>query len=764
MKDTKTINQIILPIRIMVLVSSINLLTVLTTHLLAQSPDKLGLLKNVHHVMMPDTPNYICATFLSNEQPQIIVTGKAQKAAYQYNAIVTSRLDKGKIILFGSDQYFKNPLLYNKDNQQLLLNTLQWAKNKKKKKIQIWSNDQDISTFIDSLTNNKSFTDTVAIGKEVGILILTKDITDSLKINRIEQFVRNGGVLIFGSPLAGIISQNKLDYYELHLNTLFKKAGCYHIAALIDPVENNYQLNIGAIPPYLHISTLLEAFKSPGFTMKKEELEAYANTIRVCLSDNKQSSLLTNRILNSLGLDSGKVIIPSPQKPVFKSDLKNWLAYQIQQFYRGQQLEEHPNPAYIDPASKIFPGEVDKDAKRTNEQVVIPVQVGNQGLWEPYPVFYRWHSTGLYVVAGDIVTVTVGSEYLTQHLKAQIGVHDDNVSHLSYFTRTEADLTKTFELTTGSTQISSPFGGILLITIPDTSSLKTITIQVKGAIKYPYFKMGETSNTDWKNSIRNYPCPWAELATDKIILTVPSYRIRKLEDPEKLMKFWDEVMDADATLAHISTTRVHPERIIVDREVAYGALFTSPAKIVAPDDENCKGMLDETFMRENGLWGQFHELGHRHQFWGIDFSELGEVTENLYSMYVFDKVLHKGIYNHVNISSKEAVINNIKNYMANKPDFTKWGQDPFIALSMYIELIDGFGWQPIQQVFEVYRKLPKAAYPVTQADKRDYWFVNICAATQKDLSAFFSKWEIPITEKSKESVHHYPTWLPDELK
>jgi len=303
-----------------------------------------------------------------------------------------------------------------------------------------------------------------------------------------------------------------------------------------------------------------------------------------------------------------------------------------------------------------------------------------------------------------------------------------------------------------------------MINIPDTTSLKQITVKVSGAVRAPYFKLGVTSVRDWKLKVRDYPGAWAELASDKLILTVPSYRIRKLDDPEKLMKFWDEVMDADAALAAISTERVHPERIIIDRQVAFGYMFTAEKKIVTPDDASCALMLDEELIRKKGSWGHFHELGHRHQFWGIDFGGLGEVTTNLYTMYVYDKVLHKGLYNHENIPGKQAVIDGIKKYMSGKPDFATFCNDPFLALSMYIELIENFGWQSIEQVFRQYRDLPKDRYPGTEADKRDYWFTCISAATGRDLSAFFDKWQVPITEKAKASVKTYPGWLPDELK
>ena len=102
--------------------------------------------------------------------------------------------------------------------------------------------------------------------------------------------------------------------------------------------------------------------------------------------------------------------------------------------------------------------------------------------------------------------------------------------------------------------------------------------------------------------------------------------------------------------------------------------------------------------------------------------------------------------------------------MADNPSYEKWSKDPFTALCMYIEIIEGFGWHPIEQVFKEYRAMPKDRYPITDEEKRDCWFKHICVATQRDLSAFFDKWQLPITAKVKKEVSIYPGWLPDELK
>ena len=235
----------------------------------------------------------------------------------------------------------------------------------------------------------------------------------------------------------------------------------------------------------------------------------------------------------------------------------------------------------------------------------------------------------------------------SRKIVAHIGVHEDALYDMDYFSRNPNDLSKRFDLNKDTTTIYSPYGALLYFDIPLTDKGNLFSAKAVNVINAPYFKMGKTSQKDWLNTIRNYPAPWAELATDKLILTVPSDSIRNLNDPEKLMKFWNEVMHADADLAIAPRKRNHPERIIADNQVAAGYMFTTYNKIVVPIDECLSWMLNEKNKRASGSWGHFHELGHRHQFWGIDFDELEEVSVNLYSVYVCNTVLHKGIFNNV---------------------------------------------------------------------------------------------------------------------
>lgn len=79
------------------------LLLFVTLQTSAQESEKKYLLKGVTNIPLPDSPNYVCATYIIGKQPEVIATAKAELGrAYHFNAIVTSVFGKGKIIVFGS--------------------------------------------------------------------------------------------------------------------------------------------------------------------------------------------------------------------------------------------------------------------------------------------------------------------------------------------------------------------------------------------------------------------------------------------------------------------------------------------------------------------------------------------------------------------------------------------------------------------------------------------------------------------------------------
>jgi hypothetical protein len=737
--------------------------------LAAQSLDKAVLLQGVGKVPLPDV---LGTTITINEQPEIILTAGVPTddpdQSLQLIALASSRLGKGKILAFGTAAYFQKPLVQHVEVQKLLLNCLSWGSSARRKRVQVWGGDAALSAFLTQQARAKLVGTAAALDPSAEILLLSQEVVDTAQVSHIERFVRQGGTLLYGYPLPSTPPTLAQKLSETRCNKLLNQAGLLQSTYITLKYQKLAFLNAGPVPKYLGIRNMLESVSAQIYQMPPAPMQGgymFSYTLEQALALNPADAPIQKRIRQAAHYWPDSLIIPTPAKPVKLG--RNYSSYFMQHHLQENQLREHPNPAYVAPAAATFPGAVPAAAPRLTTELAVPVQVGFTGNWEPNPGSRRAHSTGLYVPAGEKVVIYLASSDSTRRIQAQIGVHDNEVTNKPHFTREAFDLTRRFDLSRRRTEIYSPYGGLLLLNIPDTTGLKQLRLKVQGVVQAPKFQLGKTSLAAWRQTIRQYPAPWAELVSDNVSLTVPSASIRTLNDPDKVLAFWDAVLATDAKLAALPTARRHPERIIVDQEVAYGYMFTMPDKIVVPNDAyGCQYMLDADSLWKNGSWGHFHELGHRHQFKGIDFGGLTEVSVNLYTMYVFDKLLHRGVYanNHERLRSKQHVVEEMNRYLADSPSFEKWKADPFLALIMYVQLIDAFGWEPIEQVYRQYRQLPRSQYPATEAAKRDYWFAAISTATRRNLGPFFAQWRVPVGEEAARAVATYPTWLPAEMQ
>ncbi len=742
----------------------IALLCLATQATIAQHSNTSILLKGIDHLPLPDTPVYPLASYPVNSQSEIIATGKSFYSDLQLPTIVTGQFGKGKAMMLFADVYFKKPFLDTAAVQQFIGNVLTWS-HSEKKTIGIYENQPQLKAYFES-KHFKVSTVSKSISAKTGVIFILSDIKDSAQRAMMLSFIEKGGTVVFASPFPAIMAETRNEVMpEYALNDVLLKTGLYHPNSNFLKASSTGFLNIlSEVPSYLYIDSIL-AYTQNGTYNKlipQNGMTAAEAILRLVAAKADTGSICYKKLVETFSLNDTSTAYPSASHIIRKKSTKEFLGYQLKEI-TIQRNKKDGDYHFVHPAARSFPGEISKSAERINADISIGVHTGRNGLLEPDSAFKRWHSTGYYVPAGETVQIIVPSQLQKRALTAQIGSHDDNLYHMDYFSRSPNDLTSHFDLLKDTTVIYSQYGGLLYINIPDSTTLTNVAFKATGVVSAPYFLLGKTTDEEW-NTIRNNPAPWAELATDKIILTVPSYRIRNLSNPTQLMQFWNEVMDADADLANIPHNRKHPERIIVDQQVSWGYMFTVEYKIVVPDDESCQWMLNESFMREKGSWGHFHELGHRHQFWGYDYDDLGEVTVNLYSMYVYDKVLHKGIYNHEAIASAENVNKSIKNYLANSPSYEKWKNDAFLQLGLYIKIVDAFGWQPIISLHKHFREIYDPKNMTRDDDnRRNNYFVALCEATGKDLSQYFEAWKIPITEDSKSKVKKYPSWMPDVM-
>lgn len=737
-----------------------------TAELAAQDRDKPRLLQGVGQVPMPLKPEPLSTTLTLTEQPEIILTAPVETGlpdqSFHTLAVVTSRLGKGKLAVFGSAAYFRQPLVQNEQVQRLLANCLAWGSSAPRTRVQVWGGDEALRHLLARQAGVKLVGTATALDPTAHVVVVNQALPDTRLLRPLEQFVRRGGTLLYGFP------PPSTPIAPGQLNRLLVKAGIWQSTYLTLQYPTVHFLSASPAPAYLGMRNILHSLRTHHYPTVGpwQGGELFAYTLETAVAQLAPTSPVVQQLRKTVYYNPDSLLVPTPQRPLEQGKGPGYLAYQVQHRLLDKKLRAHLPPTYRAPAAATFPGAVPAAAPRLTTELVLPVRVGPQGLLEPPPGYRRPHSTGLYVPAGEVVRISLPAAAAHRRLEAQIGVHEDDASHLATLTREAFDLTRRFELTQDHTDIYSPYGGLLLLNVPDTSTLSVVRLRVQGAVQAPRFERGKTSLAAWQQTIRHYPAPWAELVSDNISLTVPAARIRALDDPEQLLAFWDGVLATEAQLAALPLPRRHPERVIVDQVVASGAyMFTDAKKIVVPNDTyGCEQMLDVTYLQQKGSWGHFHELGHRHQFHDLDFSGLREVSVNLYTLYVFDKWLHKGLYQDFGPKSRQWVAEEVTRYLADAPSFEKWQANSSLALCMYVQLISSFGWEPIEQVYRQYRQLPRSQYPATEAAKRDYWFAAICTATHRNLSPFFAQWCVPISLEAQHAAAGYPGWLPPEMQ
>ncbi len=351
------------------------------------------------------------------------------------------------------------------------------------------------------------------------------------------------------------------------------------------------------------------------------------------------------------------------------------------------------------PAAAAFPGALPPETKSVRRTMDVDLAVPG------------WHSTGLYAGPGREIAVSIApvtGAASPPPLSVRIGCHRDELWALDSWPRVpEITIERRLDATGG--KAACAFGGPVYVVVPEGATGHA-SVTIEGAVEAPLYVLGVTTKEEWAKS-RRAPGPWAEIGSTRVILSVPSAAIRDLADPEALMKFWDRVLDADADLAGIPHERARPERYCADVEISAGYMHSGYPIMTHLDA--AERMVNVELLATKGDWGLFHEMGHNHQSGDWTFDGTTEVTCNLFTLYVLQHVC--GL---TEIGGHDALADRAKkaaeHVKAGAP-FAKWKGDPFLALAMYVHLIEGFR---LEAVREPVRRVPRAAPEGAPRDRR----------------------------------------------
>jgi hypothetical protein len=415
------------------------------------------------------------------------------------------------------------------------------------------------------------------------------------------------------------------------------------------------------------------------------------------------------------------------------------------------------------PSAVDYPGPVPEKAPRVIRELELD---GTWRGWLPGRDAGGWangelRSTGLYAAPGEPIRVRVDPPLVGSGFEVVIGCYAgglENRAEWRRYPRTQ----RAFPIAEPVTMAANGLGGLVYVRVPRGARLGTQKVVIEGATESPWFELGKTSSADWRGRIRNFPGPWAELAGKRIVLTVPSESIRRLEDPGVLMETWDEMLDRAAVLASIDRSGYRAERLIFDRQTSAGSLHSGypVAAHFGPDLERA---LDFRKLKGEGSWGFFHEFGHNHQhdLWALPGT--GETTCNLWSVYLFEEWTGRsrdGAHPDVHPLRRQQLR---RAYFDGGRDFAgKW--NVFTALDCYLLIQERFGWEPFRAVFAEYNRLPREEWPKSQQEKNDQWVLRLSKACGANLAPYYETWNLPLSESVADQLAGLSEWMPDQTR
>ena len=480
-----------------------------------------------------------------------------------------------------------------------------------------------------------------------------------------------------------------------------------------------------------------------GAGVDEEALNQGVNALQVALScQPSQGSGLQSAVVAALG--EGSSIVPTPQKPLLESDVSSRLRLGIEtrvvKLASGTDIQAHA-------AAGTFPGMVPADVKRVVQEVAVD------------PNIPGWQSTGLYATAGEKIGVKLPDSMTGKGYSLRIGCHTDSLYHLDKWMRAP-EVTRTVPLKQGVTETSSGFGGLIYIVVPAKAEGSPFSVTIAGGVPAPLFVLGKTTDEQWKSEISKRPAPWAEFACPGVVLCCPSEAARTVKNPTQLMEYWQKVIDVQDELSNVTKDRKRPERIVADVQISAGYMH-SGYPIMVPVSAAME-MVTFSRLKWPG-WGFYHEIGHNHQKGEWTFEGTGEVTNNVFALYCFEAALGKPKTVGHEGASEEAQKEHWKKHKKAGAPFSAWKKDPFLALTTYIQLIDGFGWDAVKKYFDSYNDSSYGPLPANDDEKRDQFLVRYSKVVNKNLGPFFEAWGIPVSADAKASVAKLEQWLPKHM-
>ena len=439
-----------------------------------------------------------------------------------------------------------------------------------------------------TVTNNAGLEAALANADVLVAAWLGSRVGDRLR-ERVANFVGGGGGLFICEYGVGYEWWWGKPIYEAPGNRLLREAGIGFVGG---NRWDNDVINIVTADGEMSADRLLTMLSDPD-QFAETDLERGGIMLGRIYDALSPEDPITKRLGAAFG-DAVEAVRPTPDQPVRSEWKKALLLGELDDLraLAPGDITKHRS------ADEIF-GAVPDDAARISRTIRID------------PAQTRWHSTGVYAPPGELITITVPEAVQGNGIVVRLGGHTDNIAVRPAWKR-PPQVHWQYPLNANEVEAASPFGGAIYIDVGVANrETAPFELTINGAVEAPFFILGETTDEDWVNSLRDAPAPYAELVSEHLAMSLPSNLIRRLANPTEVMTLWNDVVRLQDELGTHGARRHMAERINIDVQVSAGYLHagypTQGPVVAAPE------LVDTTHLQRTGSWGWFHELGHEAQ-------------------------------------------------------------------------------------------------------------------------------------------------------
>ena len=482
-------------------------------------------------------------------------------------------------------------------------------------------------------------------------------------------------------------------------------------------------------------------------------------------------------------------VMPTPTDPLalsINAELRREISEKLGNYERVPVKEVFPHPS-----AKFFPGDVPEKFKRIGKT------------FYPDPKKGGWQSTGLYAAPGERVKVRVSKSALAAGLRIRIGSHSDNLlqSRQRYWYRFPK-ITRDFGVHEQSFEIASAFGGLIYVSAPRGRISARTQMIFSGVVEAPFFELDETKASQW-NYIRYAPAPWAEFVGKNFAATIPAEEAAAINNPEEIIRFWDNVVAELDKLTAGPKERAQPIRFVVDVETNAAAGHAGDP--IVGNRMWSRGYWDLEQIRKEGSWELFHALAKNVLNGKWVFRGDRDTPAALLALYSMEKTTGRKAISffdvpalqsaclarlereeteeknkkalrerqkHEELEKKEQHKKILKDKSSGKgrrerekaadeadvEDFRHDPGVPFQRLAALLPIIDATGWDPLAKVFKLYTV--RNRLPLSNEEDKQRTFVMLWSqTTKKNLSPHLEKFDFP----KQNGAGNYPDFVPETL-